>query len=73
MLKTVKGPTLTKLKENLYEVSGDFGFFSVYGGDFYVQSIYLKAPAEHYVHSNDLVLWTEILSSDGNCWLQEQR
>jgi hypothetical protein len=51
-----------KLEANLIRISGDFGYFTIYGGDFYVNDIYLRSPAEHYVETFDQVLRHEVLS-----------
>lgn len=55
-------PFVEKLEANLIRISGDFGYFTIYGGDFYVNDIYLRSPAEHYVETFDQVLRHEVLS-----------
>ena len=65
-MKVVKAPLVEKLSANIIRIGGDFGSFRIYGGDFYVNSIYLKSPGEHYVVNLDIVLWNEVFSRDAD-------
>jgi hypothetical protein len=66
--KTVTGPTIAKLSENTYRISGDFGSFVYFGGEYQVKDVYLKSPGDNQVLVSDQVLRIEVLSGTTDRW-----